>query len=250
MTEMNVANMAAYFGSAIAMGFGAIGSGWGIGYVGVGAARGIAKQPSQNSSLFRGMLIGQAVASNPSIFALVIALILYNIGGAKLLTGTSYAQAAAYLAAGISIGLGSLGSGAGNGLLGSDAVESMARCPKESGKVTIMMIVGQAMGQTPVLFSLVVSFLLIYGGGEEYATFGLSDQVRHACRLLGTGICMGAGAMGPGLGSSFVGGKFCEGLAKNPGFAQKLTNAYFVGVGVAQSPAVFAFVTSLLLFTA
>ena len=31
MSEMNVANMAAYMGSAIAMGLGAIGSGWGIG---------------------------------------------------------------------------------------------------------------------------------------------------------------------------------------------------------------------------
>lgn len=249
MADMNVANMAAYLGSAIAMGLGAIGSGWGIGYVGVGAARGIAKQPSQNSSLFRGMLIGQAVASNPSIFALVIALILYSLGGAKLAAGGSLAQAAAYLAAGISVGLGSLGSGAGNGLVASDAVEAMARCPKHSGKVTIMMVVGQAMGQTPVLFSLVVSFMLIYGG-EDYATLEISDQVQNACRLLGMGICMGAGALGPGLGSSYIGGKFCEGLAKTPEIAQKLNNTYFVGAGVSQSTAIYAFVISLLLFTA
>ena len=171
MESLHVANMAAYLGAALAMGLGAIGSGWGIGFAGVGAAEGLARQPSEGSSIFRGMLISQAVASNPSIFALVIAFILYGFGDEKLAAPDSLAQAAAFLAAGISVGVGSLGSGAGNGLVAADAVEAMASNPKESGKVTILLVVGQAMGQTPVLFSLVVSFLLLYGGGE-FAKYG------------------------------------------------------------------------------
>lgn len=248
MTELHIANMAAYFGAAVAMGFGAIGSGWGIGYAGVGAARGMAKQPSQNSPLFRGMLISQAVASNPSIFALVIAFLLYGFGDEKLAAPDSLAQAAAFIAAGISVGIGSLGSGAGNGLVAADAVEAMARTPRQSGKITIMMVVGQAMGQTPVLFSLVVSFMLLYSG-SEYGSYTMSEQVLHACRLLGMGICMGAGALGPGLGSSYIGGKFCQGLARTPEVAQKLNNTYFVGAGVSQSTAIYAFVISLILST-
>lgn len=247
MTEIHVANMAAYLGAALAIGIGAIGSGWGIGYAGVGAARGIARQPHQSSALFRGMLISQAVASNPSIFALVIAFLLYSSGGDKLAAPDSLAQAAAFLAAGISVGLGALGSGAGNGLVAADALEAISRNPKQSSRVTIMMVVGQAMGQTPVLFSMVVSFMLL-AGGEEFAKYNASEQVMHACRLLGIGICMGAGALGPGLGSSYIGGKLCEGLARTPEVAQRLNNAYFVGAGVSQSTAIYAFVISLILY--
>lgn len=250
MDSISVANMAAFLGAALAIGFGAIGSGWGIGYAGVGATRGMAMQPQQNSTLFRGMLIGQAVASNPSIFALVIAILLYNQGISKLDNADNWAQAAAFLAAGLSIGIGAIGSGAGNGLVAADAMEAIARCPKQSGKITVMMVVGQAMGQTPVLFSLVISLLLIVSNSEfaNYAT--LSDQVKHAGRLLGMGICMGFGALGPGLGSSYIGGKFCESLARTPEMASKLNSTYFVGAGVSQSTAIYAFVISLLLMGA
>jgi len=248
--EMQVANLAAFVGAAIAIGFGAIGSGWGIGYTGVGTARAMARQPNQNSSLFRGMLIGQAVASNPSIFALVVAVILYQMGAASdLADAGSWAKAAALLGAGISIGLGAIGSGAGNGLIGSDAMEAISRCPSTSGKVTVMMVIAQAMGQTPVLFSLVVSLILIVSDGD-FATYATTaDQVKHAGRLLGMGICMGAGALGPGLGSSFIGGKFCEGLARAPQSAMDLNKAYFIGVGISQSASVFAFVVALLLMS-
>lgn len=249
MEELHVANVAAYLGAAVAMGFGAIGSGWGIGYVGVGAARGMARQPSKNSALFRSMLIGQAVASNPSIFALVISFLLYSYGGNdKLQAADSFAQAAAYLGAGISIGLGAIGSGAGNGLVAADAVEGMARNPKESGPVTIMMIVGQAMGQTPVLFSLVVSFMLLFTG--EHGNLNASEEFVTSAKLLSMGICMGFGAIGPGLSSSYVGGKFCEGLAKAPEAASELRSAYFIGGGVAQCMSIFAFVFTMILWTA
>lgn len=239
--------MAAFLGAAIAIGLGAVGSGWGIGYAGVGTARAMAQQPVQNSALFRGMLIGQAVASNPSIFALVIAVLLYNLGASTdLVAPDSLAHAAAFLGAGISIGLGAVGSGAGNGLVASDAMEAIARCPESGSKVTVMMVIGQAMGQTPTLFSLVISLILVVSN-DIYATYTDADQICHAGRMLGMGLCMGAGALGPGLGSSYIGGKLCDGIARAPETAQRLNNAYFVGAGVAQSNAIYAFVIALLL---
>lgn len=246
--DLHVANMAAFLGAALAMGLGAIGSGWGIGYAVVGAARGMARQPSENSRLFRSMLISQAIASNPSIFALVISVLLFLNGAGNLAAPDSWAQAAAFLAAGLSIGIGALGSGAGNGVVAAEALEAMARVPRSGGRVTVMMVVGQAMGQTPVLFSLVISILLV-GDNAEFSKYALPDQIIHAGRLLGMGICMGAGALGPGLGSSFVGAKFCKGLAENPSVARQLNNTFFVGAGISQSTAIYAFVISLLLLT-
>jgi F0F1-type ATP synthase membrane subunit c/vacuolar-type H+-ATPase subunit K len=250
--ELNLLNSASLLGAALAMGFGAIGSGWGIGYAGVGASRAMARQPNQNSALFRTMLIGQAVASNPSIFALVIAVLLYNLGISSETSelANNWAAAAAVLGAGLSVGLGAIGSGGGNGLIAADALEAIARTPRQTGKITVMMIVGQAVGQTPVLFSLVISLILIVNDGSfaSYTTF--NDQLLHAGRLLGMGLCIGLGAMGPGFGSSYIGGKLCEALAKTPAESQHLNNVYFVGVGVSQSCAIYAFVISLLLMSA
>lgn len=243
----NVANLAALLGSAFAMGLGAIGAGWGIGYTVTGALRGMARQPSQQSPLFRTMLISQAVSETPAIFALVVSLILYGIGtNQNLGTADSWAQAAALLAAGLCIGIGALGSGAGSGIVATDAIEAIARCPKAQGRVTIMMLIGQAWCQTPCIFALVVALLQIF---RDYNLNQLNDpeSIKMMGRFLGMGFCMGAGAIGPAIGISFVGAKACRGIADSPEHAGQIRNTLFVGAAVSESTAVYALVISLLL---
>lgn len=244
--ELQVANIAAYLGCGLAMGLGAIGSGWGIGYSVVGAARGMARQPSY-AGLFRTMLIGQAAASTPSIFAFVISLVLFiNYGQGTLAAPDSYAQAAAYIAAGLCIGFGSFGSGAGNGIVASDALEGIARTPSQDSTITVMMLVAQALGQTPVLFAFVVSLILL-GDIPGVRQFGVGDEFYQACRMLGAGLCMGLGAVGPGIGSSQAGGMYCRSLADSPKQASVLRNTYLVGASISQSTSLYAFVVALVL---
>ncbi len=40
--------------------------------------------------------------------------------------------------------------------------------------------------------------------------------ILRAAALLGAGLCMGLGAIGPGIGEGVVGGKACEGIARQP----------------------------------
>ena len=68
---MGFANAAALLASGLAMGFGAIGSGFGLGYVANGALRALARQPSRQPLFFRNMLVGQAITATPAIFSLV-----------------------------------------------------------------------------------------------------------------------------------------------------------------------------------
>ncbi|GHS93103.1 hypothetical protein FACS1894139_01710 [Planctomycetales bacterium] len=243
---------AAMLGSGIAVGFGAIGSGSGNGRIGQEAVVAMARCPRHTSRLTVMMVVSQAVASNPSIFALVVAVLLYTMGLHAPDGGlaNNWAYAAALISAGIAIGLGAIGSGLGNGWNGGDAMDAMARCPEQSGKITMMMLVGQAVGQTPALFALVISLILIVESGECSRYVDLSDQIAHTGRLLGMGISIGFGAIGSGLGSSDIGGKLCKALARAPQISGKLNNVYFVGVGVSQSCAIYAFVISLLLMSA
>ena len=73
-----------------------------------------------------------------------------------------------------------------------------------------------------------------------------TDLVRAAA-LLGAGISMGFGAIGPGIGEGFAAGKACEGIARAPEHANLLTRTMLVGQAVAESTGIYALVVALLL---
>ena len=66
----------AYLGAGIAMGIGALGPGLGEGFAAGKALEGISRRPDAQATLFKTMLVGQAVSESTGIYSLVIALIL------------------------------------------------------------------------------------------------------------------------------------------------------------------------------
>ncbi|MDP8220804.1 MAG: ATP synthase F0 subunit C [Candidatus Stygibacter frigidus] len=73
------------------------------------------------------------------------------------------------------------------------------------------------------------------------------DQLARAAALLGAGIAMGIGALGPGLGEGFVAGKACEGIARAPEHASLITRTMLVGQAVSESTGIYSLVIALLL---
>ena len=113
----SIVKAAAYTGSGIAIGFGAIGAAIGEGYTAAQASSAISKNPEHSGTLIKTMLIGQAVAESAGIFALVVAILLIF----REFTVTGVHQATALLGAGISMGFGAIGSGVGSGIPGGQA---------------------------------------------------------------------------------------------------------------------------------
>ncbi len=229
---------AALFGAGISMGFGAIGSGIGSGYPGGQACAGIARQPAVASQLTTNMLIGSAVCQTPAIFSMVVALMLMfiNFGNAPL-----FPTWAAYLGAGISMGLAAIGSGYGGGLAAGASCEGIARQPKTAANVTTIMLVGQAVSQTPSIFGLLVSFILMFKSFPE------STALSASMALLGAGICTGFGGIGPGLGNGMTAEGAVRWVARNVEHAGDLMRIMLVGQAVSQSTAIYAMVVSLVL---
>jgi ATP synthase F0 subunit c len=229
---------AALFGAGISMGFGAIGSGIGSGYPGGKACEGIARQPAIASQLTTNMLIGSAVCQTPAIFSMVVALMLMfiNFGNAPLSPTW-----AAYLGAGISMGLAAIGSGYGGGLAAGASCEGIARQPKTAANVTTIMLVGQAVSQTPSIFGLLVSFILMFKSFPE------STALSASMALLGAGICTGFGGIGPGLGNGMTAEGAVRWVARNVEHAGDLMRIMLVGQAVSQSTAIYAMVVSLVL---
>ncbi len=244
---MNLGNMAAYFGCALAVGLGAIGSGVGIGYAATGALRGMVRQPVLRANLFRNMLISQAMTETPAIFAFVISIMLLTKGNATLVGGDTLCLTLAFIGAGLCIGLGALGAGSGCGMIAAEALEAIGRSPSSQAQVFPWMLIAQAWAQTSSAFALVISLLLIIFGGQSVDNMGM--DIMEAARNLGMGICMGAGAIGPAFGISFIGGKLCRGLADSPENFQNLRNTFIVGAAVSESTAIYSLVISLVLMT-
>ena len=229
---------AALFGAGISMGLGAIGSGVGSGYPGGAACFGIARQPAAASQLTTNMLIGSAVCQTPAIFSMVVALILMFLNLGSTAVNPTWA---AYLGAGISMGLAAIGSGYGGGLAAGASCEGIARQPKTAASVTTTMLVGQAVSQTPSIFGLLISFILMF------KTFPATGSISAAMALLAAGICMGFGGIGPGLGNGMAAEGAVRWVARNVEHAGDMMRIMLVGQAVSQSTAIYAMVVSLVL---
>lgn len=229
---------AALFGAGLCMGFGAVGSGVGAGFPGGQACQGISRQPAIASRLTTNMLIGSAVCQTPAIFSMVVALMLLFLDFTHMPLAPTWA---ALIGAGLSTGLAAIGSGYGGGLAAGSSCEGIARNPEAVNNVTTIMLVGQAVAQTPSIFGLLVSFILLFKSFPE------SFTLQASMALLGAGLCMGFGGIGPGIGN----GKAAEGavkwVARNVKNAGDLMRIMLVGQAVSQSTAIYAMVVALVL---
>ncbi len=76
--------------------------------------------------------------------------------------GADLIKAAAFLGAGIAMGLGAIGPGVGEGFVGGKACEAIGHKPEEAGLLTRTMLVGQAVSQSTAIYAMVVSLVLVF----------------------------------------------------------------------------------------
>jgi len=227
---------ASYFGAGCAIGFGAIGAALGEGYTAGKANENLSYRPEMSGDVLKTMLVGQAVAESAAIFALVVSMLLL-FGGAA---GDNAFHGIKYLAAGLAAGLSAVGSGIGAGYPAGKACESMVRQPAASSQITLMMLIGSAVTQTPAIFGLVVAMMLIFAG---MAIEGALDM----WKFLAAGLVAGLSAVGSGIGSGLPAGQACEGLGRHPETRGQLMLLMLVGSAITQTAAIFGLVIAFLL---
>jgi ATP synthase F0 subunit c len=69
-----------------------------------------------------------------------------------------------YIGAGLAM-VGTLGAGLGIGILGSGAVQGIARNPDAAGAIQINMILAIAFAEAVAIYALVVAVLILFVGG-------------------------------------------------------------------------------------
>jgi len=240
--------MAAFLGAGISVGLGAITTGIGSGIIAGESAYGLVRQPKANDQLFRTMLIGQAAAQTAGIFALVISMLL--IYGRSDLPEGGWYRASSYLAAGIAMGLGSIGPSLGAGYAGGQACNAVARMPKESNSIMGNMLIGQALSQTSAIFALVVAFLLMYSIPVQPADISTGRIIVKTLAIIGAGLSIGFGTLGPGSGIGYVAGKASNMMGRFSHEKSTIMRTMFLGAAVSESTAIYSLVVSFLLIFA
>ena len=232
----SIVSLSQYIGAACAVGFGAIGAGIGEGYAAYEACDAMSRQPSGQNYTLRTMLIGQAVSESAAIFALVIAFILL-FGN---LPSSNYEGAVIRIAAGLCVGIGAIGGGIGSGLANGQACRGIGRRPDLNTKVTTTMLLGQSVAQSPSILALIVALLLLFKQAS-------GASIETMCALFGAGLCMGFGALGPGLGSGMAAAQGTYGSATNIKHTALIIRTQLLGQAVTESTAIYALVVSILL---
>lgn len=237
-TGANLLQGFAFMGAALSMGLAAMGSGLGSGLPAAECCDGIADNPEVQGALATNMLIGSALCQTPAIFGMVVAFILMFLDTSGLQVWPTWA---AVLGAGLGMGLSAIGSGLGSGMPAGAATQGLARQPLAASGLRTNMLIGSAVSQTPAIFGMVVAFMLLFMDWSSWPAWpGWAP-------LLGSALAIGIGAIGSGLGNGMIAANAASGVARMPDAQKTLTPTMLIGMTVSQSPAIFAFLVSIIL---
>ncbi|MFH1644360.1 MAG: ATP synthase F0 subunit C [bacterium] len=73
-----------------------------------------------------------------------------------------WVKVAAYIAAGVCMGIGAMGPALGQGFIGGKACESIGKQPENAGLITRTMIVALAFVESSAIYSLLISLILLF----------------------------------------------------------------------------------------
>ena len=75
----------------------------------------------------------------------------------------------------------------------------------------------------------------------------MEEAIMQAAKYIGAGICMGFGAIGPGIGEGYAAGRACEGVSRRPEHATLLTRTMLIGQAVSESTGIYSLVIALIM---
>ena len=75
----------------------------------------------------------------------------------------------------------------------------------------------------------------------------MEEAIITAAKFIGAGICMGFGAIGPGIGEGYAAGKACEGISRRPEHATLLTRTMLIGQAVSESTGIYSLVIAFII---
>ena len=77
--------------------------------------------------------------------------------------------------------------------------------------------------------------------------FELANAIAVAGKAIGAGLCMGIGAIGPGVGEGTAVAHALDGMARQPEASGKLQSTMIMGCAIAETTGIYALLMSILI---
>ena len=75
----------------------------------------------------------------------------------------------------------------------------------------------------------------------------MAEAIKIAGQAIGAGLCMGIGAIGPGIGEGNAVGKALEGMARQPETAGTLRSTRIMGCAIAETTGIYSLIIAFLI---
>ena len=75
----------------------------------------------------------------------------------------------------------------------------------------------------------------------------MAEAIREGLKFLAAGVCMGIGAIGPGLGEGHIGAHAMDAIARQPELAGPIVGRMLLAEAVAESTGLYSLVVALIL---
>lgn len=196
----------------------------------------IARQPFLSQKIFRFMIITQSIIQTPIIFGFIIAILIKSQASAA----TSLTDSLRLVASGLAIGLGSVGPAIGLARFAATACKGIGINPAAYAQLFSFTFISQAIIETPVIFSLIISILLITSVVHH-------DSALQGTAMIASALCIGLGTLGAGIASGNTAAAACHQIALNPEKYAPLSRISLFAQGLIDTNAIYALLIALLL---
>ena len=192
----------------------------------------IARQPFLQNNIIKMMLLSITFLLTPVIFSFVISLII------KYQSINNLSQDLKLLAAAISLTLGSIGSIISMAKLNSNVCYMIGYNRRSFKKLFRFALISQAMIETPILLSLIVSLIIISIN---------SASIANGIMIVAAGLCTGICCLVSGLESGKIAAQGAIEIGKNPNLSPQISNTSMLSQCLLDAFAVYGLIISILM---
>lgn len=205
------------------------------GYAAREALMTVARHPTMGQRILGFTAITQALVQTPIIAAFVVSLFIKSFS--PLATGIP--EALRMIAAGICVGVGSIGPSLGLAYFTQQATRAVGFNKNAYERILSFSLISQTLIETPLIFALFVAlmfFFVLPPLGEHDYMMGIG--------AIAAAISTGLGTIGVGISSGVVAGAICRPLAQDPANSV-LMRASMFAQALIETCAIYAILVSL-----
>ncbi len=198
----------------------------------------VANQPFFSNKILQFMLLTQSIIMTCNVFGFIVALLIES----KVNSISNIHEGLQYLAAGLSIGIGSIGPCIGLSLFAISACTAIGINRKAYAKIVPFTFVCEGMIETPIIFSLLISLLILFKVVINPAGSDIQGIV-----LISAAICMGLSTLGTGISAGKIGYAACEQIAHDPSIYSIISKTALLALAMIDTFAIYGTIIAITL---